>query len=1254
MGYPSCLLSWWDFNRLLLEEAKLQAIEALVDLSSDASSVIQSLDMEHLSVETLSETVVHSFAGNSYFSVLDVLDGTRTNANHRALAELARLGKLRAVVTTNFDTLIEQAFRDLGVPLDVYNLDPNDRRILPNPNRCDLYKVHGSVTNTSTLIDTVSQKLQALPLRIRSHLANLYAENHVLVLGYSGTDLVFDQDRFAFAAITDRTPGITWLARPGAVLNPRAQDAVNRAGIKGTIINDTLPQFFGRLGLGCQDVPTDSCADSVQAAGREVLRIRQFLSAPGIGPLVCAAFCVELLNQVGNEIGAHALCAALANHPEFSRGLEFLRPESAAVYLVLSTEAARRGDFQGAVEWCRRSLAVLDQIEHAYEATSEAPSPEILAEWSGNRTTLYNNLGLFSIHEGQYPEARSALERALQLAWEDANIRMTGVILRNLAELELAEGAQSDRVLWRLRAARTYAADAGDARTLCETRLLEAEVLINLAEYDTALEVISKAEPLLNLAMAGPALKARLGQILTAIDLRRGDVPVADQRLRQLIDSARLKEQLGLAALLRRHRCLELAFHRPLREELLRELDDLIASTSERPNDGPFREQKEGSSELEGLRKKLQTNQIPDTPRFLTLPRTPIGRETALRYSLAQYEFDGEPDKLSPLLLSLCKIKYYQNKPDRVAELARAAIKAAIKMSQREEHLSAVYLLGTAEEATGYLDSALTAYQQIIEADPPTSPVLRACAREAAGGLLSRLGSIDAERYLVEAVGAFEELGSLEIKNLITSLIALTNHYTRVNDTTNAARTYQRLTEVSSRIQDPDARTAAEKWRPLWEQRIVRSRAANSLASLRLWQAPSRLDETSEVTSKDLDRMRMRIQSPGEIANLGLIAEESGLLMEAEQYFHEARSMYEAEDNLLGVSRCFNNFSGLAMREQRWHQAVAFAEQALALKRSLGDAEGEVLTLSNLAYASYMAGRPDQAIFYGRDCLRLNEGRKMSRQGIIAHYALILSLSETDQIEELEAAAEAFLVALPFIDDPDLKQLGKKIRTALPLNSVQPIQRPASDIEHLIGEAMRLKRIRNFEEALRLLDNACMDERFAFEGGVIEGTRGHILQSMEQHDDAIIAYQQAISHFRSDSDEGKAVNAEMSVSISMLRMGRGEEAEALQRDLLERVPAGLMRASVLQGLASTLLERWMDHREKSVGTEIREVYREAFEISGLDEETMGVLHLNASNIELIEGNVPTCLEHLHLAYHHFVRCNSPHLKVCADQIARVN
>lgn len=77
-------------------------------LCPEASELIDAIDIENtLPVQCISDLIVSQGAGSSYFPLLELLNATSPNANHFSLVELARRGILKAVVTTNFDTLIE-------------------------------------------------------------------------------------------------------------------------------------------------------------------------------------------------------------------------------------------------------------------------------------------------------------------------------------------------------------------------------------------------------------------------------------------------------------------------------------------------------------------------------------------------------------------------------------------------------------------------------------------------------------------------------------------------------------------------------------------------------------------------------------------------------------------------------------------------------------------------------------------------------------------------------------------------------------------------------------------------------------------------------------------------------------------------------------------------------------------------------------------------------------------------------------------
>ncbi len=59
----------------------------------------------NLPFESFMETLIKN--SQTTDGLLDIYKGAKPNKNHRLMAKLARIGKLKTIVTTNFDQLIE-------------------------------------------------------------------------------------------------------------------------------------------------------------------------------------------------------------------------------------------------------------------------------------------------------------------------------------------------------------------------------------------------------------------------------------------------------------------------------------------------------------------------------------------------------------------------------------------------------------------------------------------------------------------------------------------------------------------------------------------------------------------------------------------------------------------------------------------------------------------------------------------------------------------------------------------------------------------------------------------------------------------------------------------------------------------------------------------------------------------------------------------------------------------------------------------
>ena len=121
------------------------------------------------------------------------------NTNHIMLARLVATGKVRTIVTTNFDRLIEKALeqqhKQAGLDYDVIYREEDFERIDWAQDRCRLIKIHGSIDDKQAMAITLSQvakqEFSAARAGIIHQVFSQGDHKKVLILGYSCSD-VFD------------------------------------------------------------------------------------------------------------------------------------------------------------------------------------------------------------------------------------------------------------------------------------------------------------------------------------------------------------------------------------------------------------------------------------------------------------------------------------------------------------------------------------------------------------------------------------------------------------------------------------------------------------------------------------------------------------------------------------------------------------------------------------------------------------------------------------------------------------------------------------------------------------------------------------------------------------------------------------------------------------------------------------------------------------------------------------------------------
>lgn len=103
---------------------------------------------------------------------------------HRAIAELVHLGVVRVIVTTNFDRLLEMAFRERGIEPTVVSSDDDLAGVPPLTQiRCLIVKPHGDYLDTR--IRNTRNEVAALEPGITAYLGNMFGDYGLVIAGWS-------------------------------------------------------------------------------------------------------------------------------------------------------------------------------------------------------------------------------------------------------------------------------------------------------------------------------------------------------------------------------------------------------------------------------------------------------------------------------------------------------------------------------------------------------------------------------------------------------------------------------------------------------------------------------------------------------------------------------------------------------------------------------------------------------------------------------------------------------------------------------------------------------------------------------------------------------------------------------------------------------------------------------------------------------------------------------------------------------------
>ena len=165
-----------------------------------------------------------------------------TTTAHKKIAQLVKHNKIKVIITTNFDQLLEQALNVEGVePHKIYN---EDSLIGAQPlvhSGCTIVKVNGDYLDTR--IKNTKNELKEYPVKLNEFLDTIFDQYGLIVVGWSGE---WDKALYdAMVRVSNRRYSFYWAAYKDNIAQ-RAEELIKQKDGRVISINGA-DEFFKEL-----------------------------------------------------------------------------------------------------------------------------------------------------------------------------------------------------------------------------------------------------------------------------------------------------------------------------------------------------------------------------------------------------------------------------------------------------------------------------------------------------------------------------------------------------------------------------------------------------------------------------------------------------------------------------------------------------------------------------------------------------------------------------------------------------------------------------------------------------------------------------------------------------------------------------------------------------------------------------------------------------------------------------------------------
>lgn len=244
--------------------------------STTESNLKRAISLPETAMESLSRIYLESNVKNQLAKVINGPEGqSEPNQCHSLISKLIASGKVKGIITPNFDRCLEQELESGNISYQVVMPEMLPRNPAPLP----LYKVHGSIEAPDSFIFLRSTYLRGLKKNVSEHFLKEINNSTILICGYSGND----NDLFPILKklITEPTFNNTTLVVDPFELSNRMPYSQIREHLQ--FFKETGSSFFARV------LNEETTAPPENATRRNASLI------PYENPFECAMFIADML-----------------------------------------------------------------------------------------------------------------------------------------------------------------------------------------------------------------------------------------------------------------------------------------------------------------------------------------------------------------------------------------------------------------------------------------------------------------------------------------------------------------------------------------------------------------------------------------------------------------------------------------------------------------------------------------------------------------------------------------------------------------------------------------------------------------------------------------------------------------------------------------------------------------------------------------------------------------------------------------------